>query len=289
MSFRFIADHCGAWPAAWACDALEVSESGYYAWVGRPPSEADRRRDQLVAAMEGVHAEVKERYGSPRMTAELNARGHACTVNTVAGLMKTHGIRAKTVRRFVRTTDSRHSLPVAGNVLDRQFQPVRPNTTWSADITYIPTADGWLYLAVVEDLFSRRIVGWSMDATMTSRLAADALDMALRRRVPEEGLLAHSDRGSQYASEHYQRLLAEKGITCSMSGVAQCWDNAPVESFFASLKRELVHHERYTTREEAKASIFEYVEAFYNRVRRHSSLGYLSPEEFERTHNPNHP
>lgn len=289
MSFRFIADHCGAWPVAWACDALEVSESGYYAWVGRPPSEADQRRDQLVAAMAVVHAEVKERYGSPRMTAELNARGHVCTVNTVADLMKTHGIRAKTVRRFVRTTDSRHSLPVAGNLLERQFQPVRPNTAWSADITYIPTADGWLYLAVVEDLFSRRIVGWSMDATMTSRLVVDALDMALRRRAPEEGLLAHSDRGSQYASEHYQRLLAEHGITCSMSGVAQCWDNAPVESFFASLKRELVHHERYTTREEAKASIFEYIEAFYNRVRRHSSLGYLSPEEFERTHNPNHP
>jgi putative transposase len=289
LSFRFIADHCGAWPAAWACDALEVSESGYYAWVSRLPSEADQRRDQLVAAMEVIHAEVKKRYGSPRMTAELNARGHACTVNTVAALMKTHGIRAKTVRPFVRTTDSRHSLPVAGNVLDRQFQPARPNTAWSADITYIPTADGWLYLAVVEDLFSRRIVGWSMDATMTSRLAVDALDMALRRRVPEEGLLAHSDRGSQYASEHYQRLLAEHSITCSMSGVAQCWDNAPVESFFASLKRELVHHERYTTREEAKPSIFEYIEAFYNRVRRHSSLGSLSPEEFERTHNPKHP
>ena len=289
MTFRFIADHGGALPVAWACYALEVSESGYYAWAGRPRSETDRRRDQLVAAIELVHAEVKERYGSPRMTAELNARGHACTVNTVAGLMKTHGIRAKTVRRFVRTTDSRHTLPVAGNVLDRQFRPVRPNTAWSADVTYIPTADGWLYLAVVEDLFSRRIVGWSMDATMTSRLVVDALDMALRRRVPEQGLLAHSDRGSQYASEHYQRLLAEHGITCSMSGVAQCWDNAPVESFFASLKRELVHHERYTTREEAKASIFEYVEAFYNRVRRHSSLGYLSPEEFERTPNPKHP
>jgi putative transposase len=289
LTFRFIADHGGALPVAWACDALEVSESGYYAWVGRPRSETDRRRDQLVAVIELVHVEVKERYGSPRMTAELNARGHACTVNTVADLMKTHGIRAKTVRRFVRTTDSRHTLPVAGNVLDRQFRPVRPNTVWSADVTYIPTADGWLYLAVVEDLFSRRIVGWSMDATMTSRLVVDALDMALGRRVPEPGLLAHSDRGSQYASEHYQRLLVEHGITCSMSGVAQCWDNAPVESFFASLKRELVHHERYTTRAEARASIFEYVEAFYNRVRRHSSLGYLSPEEFERTHNPKHP
>jgi len=289
MTFRFIADHCGAWPVAWACGALDVSESGYYAWEGRSPSRADLRRDQLVAAIEQIHAEVKGRYGSPRMTAELNARGHACTVNTVADVMKAHGIRAKTARRFVRTTDARHGLPVADNLLDRQFDPDRPNAAWSADITYIPTADGWLYLAVVEDLFSRRIVGWSMDETMTSRLVVDALDMAVRRRVPEEGLLAHSDRGSQYASEHYQRLLGKHGITCSMSGVAQCWDNAPVESFFASLKKEPVHHEKYTTRQEARASIFEYIEAFYNRVRRHSSLGYLSPEEFERTHNPNHP
>jgi putative transposase len=223
------------------------------------------------------------------MTAELNARGFACTENTVAKLMKAHGIRAKTARRFVRTTDSNHGLPVADNLLARQFDPPGPNVAWSADITYIPTADGWLYLAVVEDLFSRMIVGWSMDGAMASRLVVDALDVAVRRRAPAEGLLAHSDRGSQYASEHYRRLLGKHGITCSMSRVAQCWDNAPVESFFASLKRELVHHERYTTREEAKASIFEYVEAFYNRVRRHSSLGFLSPEEFERSHNPNHP
>jgi len=274
---------------AWACDALGVSESGYHAWAARPASPAEQRRERLVAAIQQVHAEVKERYGSPRMTAELNARGRACTVNTVAALMKEHGIRAKAARRFVRTTDSRHGLPVADNLLGRQLDPGRPNAAWSADITCIPTADGWLYLAVVEDLFSRKIVGWSMDETMTSRLVVDALDMAVRRRVPEEGLLAHSDRGSQYASDHYQRLLGRHGITCSMSGVAQCWGNAPVESFFASLKRELVHHERYTTRAEAEASLFEYIEAFYNRVRRHSSLGYVSPEEFERTHNPNHP
>jgi transposase InsO family protein len=223
------------------------------------------------------------------MTAELNARGHSCAVNTVAALMKTHDIRAKTTRRFVRTTDSRHALPVADNLLGRRFDAAQPNASWSADITYIPTADGWLYLAVVEDLFSRRIVGWSMDATMTSRLVVDALDMALRRRSPGDGLLAHSDRGSQYASDHYRGLLDKHGITCSMSGRAQCWDNAPVESFFASLKRELVHHEHYTTREQAKASIFEYVEVFYNRVRLHSSLDFLSPEAFERSHNPNHP
>ena len=223
------------------------------------------------------------------MTAELNARGHEGTEDTVAHLMRAHGIRAKAARRPVRTTDSRHPLPVADNLLGRGFDPGRPNAAWSADITYVPTADGWLDLAVVEDLFGRMIVGWSMGETMTSRLVVDALDMALRRRLPEGGLLAHSDRGSQYASEHDQRLLGRHGITCSMSRLAQCRDNAPVESFFASLKRELVHHERYTTREQAKASLFEYVEAFYNRVRRHSSLGYVSPEEFERTHNPNHP
>jgi putative transposase len=274
---------------AWACDALEVSESGYHAWAARPASPARLRRDRLVAAIEEIHAEVKGRYGSPRMAAELNARGHGCAENTVAKLMRENGIRAKAPRRSVRTTDSRHGLPVAENHLDRRFDPEGPNRAWSADITYVPTADGWLYLAVVEDLFSRMIVGWSMDATMTSRLAVDALEMAVRRRLPGAGLLAHSDRGGQYASEHYQLLLGKHGITCSMSRVAQCWDNAPVESFFASLKRELVHDESYASREQAKASIFEYVEAFYNRVRRHSSLGFLPPEEFERSHNPNHP
>lgn len=266
-----------------------MSESGYHAWASRPASPAERRRAELLAAIEQIHAEFKGRYGSPRMTAELNARGYPCTENTVAALMRAHRIKAKTTKRFVRTTDSRHGLPVAENLLDRDFAPAGPNLAWCADITYIPTADGWLYLAVVEDLFSRMIVGWSMGETMTSRLVVDALDMALRRRQPGEGLLAHSDRGSQYASDHYQRLLGKHGIVCSMSGVAQCWDNAPLESFFASLKKELVHHERYTTRQQAKASIFEYIEAFYNRVRRHSSLGFLSPEEFERSHNPNRP
>jgi putative transposase len=268
---------------------MEASESGYHAWSAREPSQAERRRERLVAAIEEVHAEVKGRYGSPRMAAELNARGHDCAENTVAKLMRDNDIRAKAPRRFVRTTDSRHGLPVAGNLLDRQFDPEGPNQAWSADITYVPTADGWLYLAVVEDLFSRMIVGWSMDETMTSRLVVDALDMAVRRRLPGDGLVAHSDRGSQYASSHYQALLGKHGIACSMSGKGQCWDNAPVESFFASLKRELVHDESYTTREQAKASIFEYVEAFYNRVRLHSSLGFLSPEQFERSHNPKHP
>ena len=279
----------GECSVSWMCEALDVSESGYYAWAARSPSAAQLRRDELVAAIRQVHADVKARYGSPRMTVELNARGHECTENTVATLMNAHGIRAKSSRRVVRTTDSRHALPVAANRLDRAFDPDAPNVVWCADLTYVPTGEGWLYLAVVEDLFSRRIVGWSMDQTMTSRLVVDALDMAIQGRVPGENLMAHSDRGSQYASEHYQGLLGRHGIACSMSGVAQCWDNAPVESFFGRLKGELVDHERYTSREQAKASIFEYIEAFYNRVRRHSSLGYVSPDEYERTYNQNHP
>ena len=289
MTYGFIADNIGEYPVAWMCEALDVSESGYHAWVCRPPSVAQKRRESLVTVIEQIHAEMKHCYGSPRMTTELNARGHECVENTVAKLMNAHDIRAKSSKRVIRTTDSRHSLPVAENLLDRQFDPDAPNRVWCADITYIATREGWLYLAVVEDLFSRMIVGWSMDQTMTSRLVVDALDMAIRRRVPGDGLMTHSDRGSQYASEHYQSLLGHHGIECSMSRVAQCWDNAAVESFFGRLKGEHADHEDYITREQAKASIFEYIETFYNRVRRHSSLGNVSPEEYERTYNQKNP
>jgi transposase InsO family protein len=196
--------------------------------------------------------------------------------------MADNGIRAKTARKFRNTTDSDHDHPVAGNVLGRQFEATGANEKWVADITSIPTREGWLYLAAVEDLYSRMVVGWSMADRMESRLVVDALEMAVQRRLPGEGLLAHSDRGSQYASEHYQRLLGRHGIECSMSGVGQCWDNAPMESFFATLKKELVHHEDYQTRQQARASIFEYIETFYNPKRRHSSLGYQSPADYER-------
>jgi len=269
------------------CDALEVSASGYYAWATRPDRPTEEWRQELVGAIEGIHAEVKQRYGSPRMAAELTARGHDCSENTVAKLMREHGIRAKAPRRFVRTTDSNHRLPVAENILERDFDPAGPNESWCADITYIPTAGGWLYLAVVEDLFSRMVVGWSMADSMESRLVVDALEMAIRRRLPGDGLVAHSDRGSQYASGHYQRVLAAAGIVCSMSGVGQCWDNAPVESFFGRLKCELGVGV-FATRGQARAVIFEYLEVFYNRVRLHSSLGFVSPAEFERTHNRTH-
>ena len=282
MTFAFIEAHQQTWPVRVMCGALEVSPSGFYSWLRRPPSFQERRREALLVLIQGIHAEAKGRYGSPRVHAALAGRDGARSVNTVARIMRDNDVRAKSARKFkCRTTDSSHALPVADNVLARQFDPARPNEAWVADITYVPTREGWLYLAVVEDLFSRMVVGWSMDATMTSRLVVDALGMAVARRLPGEGLLAHSDRGSQYASEHYQRLLGQHGIECSMSGVGQCWDNAPAESFFASLKKELTHHEDYRTRQEARASIFEYVEAFYNNQRLHSSLGYVTPAAYE--------
>ena len=284
MIFAWIEERREEWPITLLCRVLEVSRSGFYAWRSREASAAKVRREELTD-------EVKARYGSPRIHAELVAKGHECSVNFVAKVMREAGIVAKTKRKFRQTTDSNHSHPVAENILDREFNPDEPNASWVADVTYIPTREGWLYLAVVEDLFSRRVVGWSMDATMTSRLVVDALEMALAARLTGSSgssLVAHSDRGSQYASEHYQRRLKEERITCSMSRRGNCWDNAAMESFFASLKKELVHDEDYATRAEAQASIFEYIEAFYNRIRRHSALGYVAPEEYERTHNQNH-
>ena len=284
MRYAFISQHRDTWPVAWLCSALEVSKAGFYAWLDRPKSPQEQRRDTLLGEIRAIHQTVKGRYGSPRLHAELLARGHTCALNTVARLMQEAGIVARTHKKFrPHTTGSNHGLQVADNLLERQFQPQGPDQVWVGDITYIPTGEGWLYLAVVEDLYSRRIVGWSMDSSMTSRLVVDALEMAVQQRLPGEDLLAHSDRGSQYASEHYQRVLAGHGITCSMSQRANCWDNAPAESFFATLKKELVHLEDFATRAKARTAIFEYIEMFYNRQRLHSTLGYKSPEEFERT------
>ena len=269
------------------CRVLEVSHSGYYAWIDRQPSVTEKRRDELAAEIRTIHAAVKKRYGSPRIHAELVAKGRACSVNTVAKIMKGLGIQAVSHKKFrVCTTDSNHDFPIAPNVVDRDFAAAKANEIWLADITYVPTREGWLYLAAVEDLYSRRVVGWSMGTTMESRLVVDALEMAVKQRFPDAGLVAHSDRGSQYASEHYRRALAERGIECSMSRKGDCYDNAPMESFFATLKKELVHHENYPTREAARASLFEYIEVFYNRIRRHSSLGYVAPAEFECSKHP---
>jgi putative transposase len=287
VTYRFIDAHKGRWPVRLLCEALGVCPAGYYAWRQRPRSAQQQRQDTLLVEMRAIHAEVKARYGSPRLHAELVARGHACCVNTVAKLMRDNDIRAKTARKFrVRTTDSDHDLPVADNLLDRQFDPPAANEVWLADITYIPTREGWLYLAAVEDLYSRRVVGWAMAEHRESRLVVDALELAVQRRLPEEGLLSHSDRGSQYASAHYQALLARHGIVCSMSRKADCWDNAPMESFFASLKKELIHGADFATRAAARAAIFEYIEVFYNNQRRHSSLGYVSPAEYEQSATP---
>jgi transposase InsO family protein len=283
VTFRFIEEYQGTWPVRLLCEALGVWPAGSYAWRERPASSRRQRHDALLVAIRALHAEFKARYGSPRVHAERAARGHDCCVNTVAKLMREGGIRAKTARKFRCTTDSSHDLPVADNLLGRQFDPACPNEAWVADITYIPTGEGWLYLAAVEDLDSRRVVGWSMAEHLESRLVVDALALAVERRLPGEGLRAPSDRGSPYASDHYQSLLARHGITCSMSRRADCWDNAPMESFFASLKKELVHGADFATRAAARAAVVEYIEVFYNRRRRHSSLGYVSPAEYERT------
>jgi transposase InsO family protein len=282
VKFAFIRENKAEFPVEVLCEVLKVSRSGYYAWSRRPPSPAALRREALVERIRAAHRESRSTYGSPRVHRELRAQGVACCENTVARLMRQNDIRSKARRRFVvRTTDSRHGRPVAPNVLDRQFYPDRPDATWTADITYIPTAEGWLYLAVVLDLFSRRVVGWATADHLRSELACDALRMALGHRRPGGGLLHHSDRGVQYAGEAYGRLLAEHGIEPSMSRTGNCWDNAVAESFFGTLKRELVHHESYADHEAARRSLFEYIEVFYNRRRRHSTLGYRSPAEFE--------
>jgi transposase InsO family protein len=283
VKFAFIEEHLASlFPLEVICRTLEVSRSGYYAWQERPDSDRAKRRGELALQIQRVHEENRRVYGSPRICKELKLQGQSVSENTVADIMKERNIRAKTKRKFVpRTTDANHDQPIADNILDRQFQVELPNQKWAADITYIPTGQGWLYLAGVIDLCSRKIVGWSMADHMEARLVRDALTMALARRQPERGLLHHSDRGVQYASDEYQRLLKNSGMEVSMSGKGDCWDNAMMESFWSTLKTEAVHHKQFATREEARAAIFEYIEVFYNRKRLHSSLGYLSPEAFE--------
>ena len=263
------------------CSVLEVSRSGFYAWFKRAESPREQENRRLTNLIVEIHKKSRETYGSPRIFAELQARGERCGKNRVARLMKKAGIRSKVRRKFRVTTDSSHALPVAPNLLDQHFVSSHPNEIWMADITYIPTDEGWLYLASILDLFSRTVVGWSMDSTMKTGLALDALRMAIGCRRPGLGLLHHSDRGSQYASSDYQELLKQHGMICSMSRKGNCYDNAVKESFFHTLKTELVHHVRYPTRATARASLFDYIGVFYNRERRHSSLGYLTPEEFE--------
>lgn len=286
MKFAFIEDHQEEFPVEAMCRVLAVSRSGYYAWQQRPQSPQAKRQAELVEQIRQVHEESRQVYGSPRVHRELAAQGVKCSKNTVAKLMHKSGVCSKMRKRFVvRTTDSRHGHPIAPNTLDRQFQQQQPDQAWAADITYIPTAEGWLYLAALIDLCSRKIVGWATGDSLAAPLVCQALKMALVHRRPTEPLLHHSDRGVQYACDDYQALLSEHGVQPSMSRTGNCYDNAVMESFFGTLKTELVHHESYPTREAARQSLFEYIEVFYNRRRRHSALGYVSPQEYEVTLN----
>jgi transposase InsO family protein len=281
MKYRAIKDNAGRFAVNLMCSALEVSTSGYYAWLSRPESARAQANRQLLDRIREAHQRSRRCYGSPRITQELRAAGHCVGENRVARLMRAAQIRAKSARKWRATTKSSHRLPVAENTLKRAFSVRQPDRLWAADISYVWTAEGWLYLAVVLDLYSRAVIGWAMGERLTTELATEALTMALWRRKPTGTLLHHSDRGIQYAAGDYQRLLAKHGIACSMSRKGNCWDNAVVESFFHTLKVELVHHRRYLTRGEARQDIFEWIEVFYNRQRRHSTLGYRSPAEFE--------
>jgi len=270
------------------CKALNVSPSGYYAWRNRPVIAREMANRELVKRIEAVYNGSYETYGSPRVYLELKAQGVACSENRVARLMRLRGLQAKQVRRYKSTTRRNKKHPVAPNILKRDFTAARPDHKWLTDITYIPTREGWLYLAAVLDLFGRRIVGWAMSKRMTADLTAKALRMAIGQRRPGAGLIHHSDQGSQYTDGGYQTLLSDHGIQPSMNGVGTWYDNAPMESFFGTLKSEWVHHRAYYSREEAKTDLFFYIEAFYNRRRRHSSLGYLSPEAYEQLYHQRH-
>jgi putative transposase len=268
------------------CRVLEVSVSGFYAWLRRPESRRTQANRVLSSAIRMVHERCRQTYGSPRMTVELKALGYACSENRVARLMRARRIRAVGKRKYRVTTQSRHAYPVADNLLDRNFTVDGPNAVWLSDITYVWTSEGWLYLAGIMDLYSRLVVGWSMRPRLDAELTLSALRQAICRRAVRPQLVHHSDRGSQYAATEYQKLLAATEMIGSMSRKGDCWDNAPMESFFATLKTELVYRMKFRTREEAKRKIFEFIEIFYNGQRRHSSLGDRSPLDFERTATP---
>jgi putative transposase len=281
VKFAAIAAEKANYPIAWMCKQFGVSTSGYYAWLSRPVSPRQAANDDIVQVIQDIHQGRCVVYGSPRVHQELRRRGHRVSRHRVARLMRLHGVRAQAKRRRVKTTDSAHKLPVAENLLDRQFTADAPNRKWVGDISYIPTEEGWLYLAIVLDLFARKVVGWAMDDNMRTQLVSRALEMATQSRQPLPGLLFHSDRGSQYASDAFQAQLGQSEMVCSMSRKAECWDNAAMESFFGTLKQELVYLTVFKTREEAKTAIFEYIEVFYNRQRLHSTLGFMAPDEFE--------
>ena len=281
MKFRFIQRHAEQYRVKMMCSVLGVSRSGYYAWCKRRPSARERANRGLRALIRLLHRKSRRTYGYRRIHAGLVAQGITCGKNRVARLMQEDGLQARRRRLYKRTTQSRHNRPVAPNRLAQSFVASGPNKKWVTDITYVRTAEGWLYLSVVLDLYSRLVIGWAMEPYLNDTLTRKALKMALAHRQPLPGLLHHSDRGSQYASRSYQHLLSTHEALTSMSRTGNVYDNAPMESFFATLKKDLIHHRSYSTRRRAKADIFEYIEVFYNRQRLHSALGYLSPTAFE--------
>ena len=281
MKFSFIAKHRGIWPVRWLCEALGVSRSGFHAWLTRPPSARARSDEALAAKVKASFLASDRTYGARRVWHDMLAEDAPCGLHRIERLMRTQALRARPRRkRLPLDMGERHEA--AANVLDRQFVATAPNQKWVADFTYIWTAEGWLYAAAVIDLFSRRVVGWSMSASMAAQLVTDALMMAIWRRGKPDALLHHSDRGSQYSSEQFQKLLTEHGVTCSMSRSGNVWDNAAMESFFSSLKTERTARKVYRTRDQARADVFDYIERFYNPQRRHSTIGYVSPMQFER-------
>jgi len=283
MKFVFIAKHRGIWPVAWLCEALGVSRSGFHAWLTRSPSQRDRDDEAIGARVRASFIASARTYGARRVWRDVLAEGVSCGLHKIERLMQAQALRARPRRRGLpKDAGERLAAAIAPNVLDRQFVAQRPNQKWIADFTYIWTAEGWLYVAAVIDLFSRRVVGWSMKAEMTAQLVTDALVMAIWRRGKPDALLHHSDQGSQYTSEQFQRLMAVNGVICSMSRSGNVWDNAAMESFFSSLKTERAARKTYRTRDQARADVFDYIERFYNPARRHSTLGYLSPIEFEK-------
>jgi putative transposase len=282
MKYGFIEKHASQHSVVRMCEALGVSRGGYYSWLSRPESQRAREDRQLLLRIRAAFRENRGSYGSPRIQAELREEGIGCGRHRIARLMRQERLQARPKRRFKSTTQSAHTHEVAANELQRQFQVAVPDTCWAGDITYIWTQEGWLYLAVLLDLCSRRIVGWAVSDRLTEDLTLKALDQALAHRRPSAGLLHHSDRGSQYAARRYRKRLASHGLRASMSRRGDCWDNAMVESFFSSLKAELFAGRRWPeTREQARRELFDYIEIFYNRKRRHSALGYLSPSRFE--------
>ncbi len=282
MKYAFIREHAPEYPVRRQCQVLEVAESGYYAWLQAEPSQRQQTDEVLLAQIQAIYQHHRRLYGSPRIHAELKKCGWHCGRKRVARLMRHAHLRSVRQRpRRVQTTDSKHAHPVASNRLDRQFTAQHPNQKWVADITYIPTQNGWLYLAAVLDLFSRRIVGWAMSARCDTALTQNALEMALSVRQPTADLLHHSDRGSQYAAHDYQALLARHSITLSMSRTGNCYDNAVMESFFRTLKAECVDLHVFLSRTHARSVIFDFLEVYYNRQRLHSTLGYCTPAAFE--------